>query len=83
MVELSGFNRGFGCVAISTKAEATLGVEMKKDYELRPCHCIGEVKSVDNCHHFVGDLPKDKSAVRIQSVMMRLTEGLNDNIVYR
>lgn len=83
MMEFSGFNRGFGFVEFSTKAEATRAIELMNDYELRPRHCIGVVKSVDNCRLFVGNLPKDKSADEIKSEMMRLTEGVKECIVYR
>ena len=83
MMEFSGFNRGFGFVEFSTKAEATRAIELMNDYELRPRHSIGVVKSVDNCRLFVGNLPKDKSADEIKSEMMRLTEGVKECIVYR
>lgn len=83
MMDFSGYNRGFCFIEFATKADAALAIEKMNDYELRPRHRIGVLKSVDNCRLFIGGLPKNKTREEIQAEMERLTEGVKECIVYR
>ena len=83
MMDFSGHNRGFAFIQFSNRSEAARAIEVMNKHELRPNHQIGVVKSVDNCRLFVGGLPKDKSQEEIREEMERLTEGVQNVIVYR
>lgn len=83
MMDFSGSNRGFAFIQYAYRHDANRAIELMNNYELRPRHHIGVVKSIDNCRLFVGGIPKNKSCEEIQCEMERLTEGVTKVIVYR
>ena len=83
MMHLSGSNRGFAFIQFANKQEATRAIAMMHNYEMRPQHHIGVVKSIDNCRIYIGGIPKNKTNEDIQTEMERLTEGVTKVIVYR
>ncbi|KAK4016488.1 probable RNA-binding protein 46 [Daphnia magna] len=82
MMDFSGSNRGFAFIQYAYRHDANRAIELMNNYELRPRHHIGVVKSIDNCRLFVGGIPKNKSCEEIQCEMERLTEGVTKVIVY-
>ena len=83
MMDFSGSNRGFAFIQYANKHDAKRAIQEMNDYELRPKHKIGVLKSTDNCRLFIGGIPKNKSQQEIQAEMERLTEGVTKVIVYR
>ena len=83
MMDFSGSNRGFAFIQFANRQDATRAIEAMDNYELRPKHHIGVVKSIDNCRLFIGGIPKNKTHEDIQTEMERLTEGVTNVIVYR
>lgn len=83
MMDFSGSNRGFAFIQYAHRLDANRAIQLMNNYELRPRHHIGVVKSIDNCRLFIGGIPKNKSREEIQGEMERLTEGVTKVIVYR
>lgn len=83
MMDFSGSNRGFAFIQYANRQDSNRAIQMMDNYELRPKHHIGVVKSIDNCRLFIGGIPKNKSHQEIQAEMERLTEGVTKVIVYR
>ena len=83
MMDFSGANRGFAFVTYTAFEDASRAIELLNNYELRPRHHIGVVKSIDNCRLFVGGIPKLKTQEEIRAELERLTEGVAKVIVYR
>ncbi|EFX89557.1 hypothetical protein DAPPUDRAFT_24221, partial [Daphnia pulex] len=82
MMDFSGSNRGFAFIQFAHRQDANRAIQLMDNYELRPRHHIGVVKSIDNCRLFIGGIPKTKSREEIQGEMERLTEGVTKVIVY-
>lgn len=83
MMDFSGCNRGFAFIQYARRQDADRAIQLMNHYELRPKHCIGVVKSIDNCRLFIGGIPKNKTHEEIQTEMERLTDGVTKVIVYR
>ena len=83
MMDFSGSNRGFAFIQYANRQDASRAIQMMNNYELRPRHKIGVLKSINNCRLFIGGIPKNKSREEIQGEMERLTEGVTKVIVYR
>lgn len=83
MMDFSCNNRGFAFVTYTNTRDAHGAIQQLNDFEMRPCHCIGVVKSIDNCRLFIGGIPKNKTQDDVKNEMDKLTEGVVKVLVYR
>ncbi|XP_053488581.1 synaptotagmin binding, cytoplasmic RNA interacting protein, like isoform X6 [Ictalurus punctatus] len=82
MDPLSGLNRGYAFVTFCTKEAAQDAVKLCNNSEIRPGKHIGVCISVANNRLFVGSIPKSKTKEQIVEEFAKVTEGLNDVILY-
>uniref|UniRef100_A0A3B1KJG1 Synaptotagmin binding cytoplasmic RNA interacting protein n=1 Tax=Astyanax mexicanus TaxID=7994 RepID=A0A3B1KJG1_ASTMX len=82
MDPLSGLNRGYAFVTFCTKEAAQEAVKLCNNNEIRPGKHIGVCISVANNRLFVGSIPKSKTKEQIVDEFAKVTEGLNDVILY-
>uniref|UniRef100_A0A3B5K4X5 Synaptotagmin binding, cytoplasmic RNA interacting protein, like n=1 Tax=Takifugu rubripes TaxID=31033 RepID=A0A3B5K4X5_TAKRU len=82
MDPLSGLNRGYAFVTFCTKEAAQQAVKLCNNNEIRPGKHIGVCISVANNRLFVGSIPKSKTKEQIIEEFSKVTEGLNDVILY-
>ncbi|XP_030645888.1 synaptotagmin binding, cytoplasmic RNA interacting protein, like isoform X2 [Chanos chanos] len=82
MDPLSGLNRGYAFVTFCTKEAAQQAVKLCNNSEIRPGKHIGVCISVANNRLFVGSIPKSKTKEQIVEEFSKVTEGLNDVILY-
>ncbi|XP_046877499.1 heterogeneous nuclear ribonucleoprotein Q isoform X2 [Hypomesus transpacificus] len=82
MDPLSGLNRGYAFVTFCTKEAAQEAVKLCNNNEIRPGKHIGVCISVANNRLFVGSIPKSKTKEQIVEEFAKVTEGLNDVILY-
>uniref|UniRef100_A0A8C7KZS3 Synaptotagmin binding cytoplasmic RNA interacting protein n=1 Tax=Oncorhynchus kisutch TaxID=8019 RepID=A0A8C7KZS3_ONCKI len=82
MDPLSGLNRGYAFVTLCTKEAASEAVNLCNNHEIRPGKHIGVCISVANNRLFVGSIPKSKTKEQIVEEFAKVTEGLNDVILY-
>ncbi|CAG5866498.1 unnamed protein product [Menidia menidia] len=82
MDPLSGLNRGYAFVTFCTKDAAQKAVKLCNNSEIRPGKHIGVCISVANNRLFVGSIPKSKTKEQIVEEFAKVTEGLNDVILY-
>ncbi|XP_035239713.1 heterogeneous nuclear ribonucleoprotein Q-like isoform X2 [Anguilla anguilla] len=82
MDPLSGLNRGYAFVTFCTKDAAQDAVKLCNNSEIRPGKHIGVCISVANNRLFVGSIPKSKTKEQIVEEFAKVTEGLNDVILY-
>ncbi|XP_038818935.1 heterogeneous nuclear ribonucleoprotein Q-like isoform X3 [Salvelinus namaycush] len=82
MDPLSGLNRGYAFVTFCTKEAASETVNLCNNHEIRPGKHIGVCISVANNRLFVGSIPKSKTKEQIVEEFAKVTEGLNDVILY-
>ncbi|KAF7704574.1 synaptotagmin binding, cytoplasmic RNA interacting protein, like isoform X4 [Silurus meridionalis] len=82
MDPLSGLNRGYAFVTFCTKEAAQEAVKLCNNSEIRPGKHIGVCISVANNRLFVGSIPKSKTKEQIVEEFAKVTEGLNDVILY-
>ncbi|XP_076872772.1 heterogeneous nuclear ribonucleoprotein Q isoform X2 [Brachyhypopomus gauderio] len=82
MDPLSGLNRGYAFVTFCTKEAAQEAVKLCNNHEIRPGKPIGVCISVANNRLFVGSIPKSKTKEQIVEEFSKVTEGLNDVILY-
>ncbi|MED6280126.1 hypothetical protein CHARACLAT_007656 [Characodon lateralis] len=82
MDPLSGLNRGYAFVTYCTKDFAQQAVKLCNNNEIRPGKHIGVCISVANNRLFVGSIPKSKTKEQIVEEFAKVTEGLNDVILY-
>uniref|UniRef100_A0A8B9KLF8 Synaptotagmin binding, cytoplasmic RNA interacting protein n=1 Tax=Astyanax mexicanus TaxID=7994 RepID=A0A8B9KLF8_ASTMX len=82
MDPLSGLNRGYAFVTFCTKEAALEAVKLCNNHEIRPGKQIGVCISVANNRLFVGSIPKNKTKEQIVEEFAKVTEGLNDVILY-
>ncbi|KAM9432712.1 heterogeneous nuclear ribonucleoprotein Q-like isoform 1-T1 [Salvelinus alpinus] len=82
MDPLSGLNRGYAFVTFCTKEAAQEAVKLCNNNEIRPGKHIGVCISVANNRLFVGSIPKSKTKDQIVEEFAKVTEGLNDVILY-
>uniref|UniRef100_A0A4W5MY08 Synaptotagmin binding, cytoplasmic RNA interacting protein n=1 Tax=Hucho hucho TaxID=62062 RepID=A0A4W5MY08_9TELE len=82
MDPLSGLNRGYAFVTFCTKEAASEAVNLCNNHEIRPGKHIGVCISVANNRLFVGSIPKSKTKEQIVEEFAKVTEGLNDVILY-
>uniref|UniRef100_A0AAY4ANX5 RRM domain-containing protein n=1 Tax=Denticeps clupeoides TaxID=299321 RepID=A0AAY4ANX5_9TELE len=82
MDPLSGLNRGYAFVTFCTKEAAQEAVKLCNNSEIRPGKHIGVCISVANNRLFVGSIPKSKTKDQIVEEFAKVTEGLNDVILY-
>uniref|UniRef100_A0A6Q2XA09 RRM domain-containing protein n=1 Tax=Esox lucius TaxID=8010 RepID=A0A6Q2XA09_ESOLU len=82
MDPLSGLNRGYAFVTFCTKEAAQEAVKLCNNNEIRPGKHIGVCISVANNRLFVGSIPKSKTKDQIVEEFSKVTEGLNDVILY-
>uniref|UniRef100_A0A8C5GM57 Heterogeneous nuclear ribonucleoprotein Q n=1 Tax=Gouania willdenowi TaxID=441366 RepID=A0A8C5GM57_GOUWI len=82
MDPLSGLNRGYAFVTFCTKEAAQQAVKLCNNNEIRPGKHIGVCISVANNRLFVGSIPKSKTKDQIVEEFAKVTEGLNDVILY-
>ena len=83
MMDFSGCNRGFAFIQFACLDDVSRAIKLTNNYELRPRHRIGVVRSKDNCRLFIGGIPKNKKQEEIQEEIQKLTEGVRKVIVYR
>uniref|UniRef100_A0A3P9KSU9 RRM domain-containing protein n=1 Tax=Oryzias latipes TaxID=8090 RepID=A0A3P9KSU9_ORYLA len=82
MDPLSGLNRGYAFVTFCSKEAAQQAVKLCNNSEIRPGKHIGVCISVANNRLFVGSIPKSKTKEQIIEEFSKVTEGLNDVILY-
>ncbi|KAG7331885.1 hypothetical protein KOW79_005854 [Hemibagrus wyckioides] len=82
MDPLSGLNRGYAFITFCTKEAAQEAVKLYNNREIRPGKHIGVCISVANNRLFVGSIPKSKTKEQILEEFAKVTEGLNDVILY-
>ncbi|KAI5094489.1 heterogeneous nuclear ribonucleoprotein Q isoform X1 [Silurus meridionalis] len=82
MDPLSGLNRGYAFITYCTKHAAQEAVILYNDREIRRGKHIGVCISVANNRLFVGSIPKSKTKEQILEEFAKVTEGLNDVILY-
>uniref|UniRef100_A0A8C1WQK1 Synaptotagmin binding, cytoplasmic RNA interacting protein, like n=1 Tax=Cyprinus carpio TaxID=7962 RepID=A0A8C1WQK1_CYPCA len=82
MDPLSGLNRGYAFITFCTKEAAQQAVKLCNNNEIRPGKHIGVCISVANNRLFVGSIPKSKTKEQIVEEFAKVTEGLNDVILY-
>uniref|UniRef100_A0AAY5EAU6 RRM domain-containing protein n=1 Tax=Electrophorus electricus TaxID=8005 RepID=A0AAY5EAU6_ELEEL len=82
MDPLSGLNRGYAFVTFCTKESAQEAVKLCNNHEIRPGKPLGVCISVANSRLFVGSIPKSKTKEQIVEEFCKVTEGLNDVILY-
>ncbi|CAH1268186.1 A1CF [Branchiostoma lanceolatum] len=82
MMDFSGSNRGYAFVMFTNKEDAKNAVRQLNNYEIRKGRFIGVIQSVDNCRLFVGGIPKNKTREDILEEMAKITEGVENVIVY-
>ena len=82
MMELSGYNRGYGYVRYGTKREAKEAVRQLNNYEIRTNRFLVVTMSVDNRRLWVNGIPKNRSAKEIRVEMEKMTAGVTDIILY-
>ncbi|XP_075874103.1 heterogeneous nuclear ribonucleoprotein Q isoform X2 [Nelusetta ayraudi] len=82
MDPFSGLNRGYAFVTFCTKEAAQQAVKLCNNSEIRPGKPIGVCISVANNRLFVGSIPKSKTKEQIVEEFAKVTEGLNDVILY-
>uniref|UniRef100_A0A4W5QFC2 Synaptotagmin binding, cytoplasmic RNA interacting protein n=1 Tax=Hucho hucho TaxID=62062 RepID=A0A4W5QFC2_9TELE len=82
MDPLSGLNRGYAFVTFCTKEAASEAVNLCNNNEIRPGKHIGVCISVANNRLFVGSIPKSKTKEQMVEEFAKVTEGLNDVILY-
>lgn len=78
MMDFSGTNRGYAFLTYSSVEEANSAVFTLNDYQIRPNHPIGVIKSIDNCELFIGNIPKSKNKEEIFNELRRATENVKD-----
>uniref|UniRef100_A0A673K1D7 Heterogeneous nuclear ribonucleoprotein Q-like n=1 Tax=Sinocyclocheilus rhinocerous TaxID=307959 RepID=A0A673K1D7_9TELE len=82
MDPLSGLNRGYAFITFCTKEAALQAVKLCNNNEIRPGKHLGVCISVANNRLFVGSIPKSKTKEQIVEEFAKVTEGLNDVILY-
>ncbi|XP_076129481.1 heterogeneous nuclear ribonucleoprotein Q-like isoform X2 [Alosa pseudoharengus] len=82
MDPLTGLNRGYAFITFCTKDAAQEAVKLFNNHEIRPGKHIGVCISVANNRLFVGSIPKSKTKEQIVEEFSKVTEGLNDVILY-
>uniref|UniRef100_A0A8C8E1Y9 Synaptotagmin binding, cytoplasmic RNA interacting protein n=1 Tax=Oryzias sinensis TaxID=183150 RepID=A0A8C8E1Y9_9TELE len=82
MDPLSSLNRGYAFVTFCAKEAAQEAVKLCNNYEIRPGKHIGACISVANNRLFVGSIPKSKTKEQIVEEFSKVTDGLNDVILY-
>ncbi|XP_062857827.1 heterogeneous nuclear ribonucleoprotein Q [Trichomycterus rosablanca] len=82
MDPLSGLNRGYAFITFCTKEGAQEAVKLCNNHEIRPGKHLGVCISVANNRLFVGSIPKSKTKEQILEEFCKVTEGLNDVILY-
>lgn len=82
MMDFSGSNRGYAFVVYATRAEAAAAVKQLNNYEIKPRHRIGVVKSVDNCRLFIGNIPRDKTKDELYQELSKYVTDIVDVIMY-
>ncbi|XP_070253812.1 RNA-binding protein 47 isoform X3 [Myotis yumanensis] len=82
MMDFDGKNRGYAFVMYCHKADAKRAVRELNNYEIRPGRLLGVCCSVDNCRLFIGGIPKMKKREEILEEISKVTEGVQDVIVY-
>ncbi|EDO38763.1 predicted protein [Nematostella vectensis] len=79
---ISGLTKGFAFCTFSNKDEAQNAVKKLDNKEIRPGKRLGVCISVANSRLFVGSIPKTKSKQEILEEFSKVTNGLDDVIVY-
>ncbi|KAL5112108.1 APOBEC1 complementation factor [Taenia crassiceps] len=82
MMDFSGCNRGYGFCIYTNREDTRKAVQKLDAYEIRKSKALGVCFSVDNCRLFVGGIPKTKTKEEIFFEMAKVTEGVQDVIVY-
>uniref|UniRef100_A0A3B5MXH0 Heterogeneous nuclear ribonucleoprotein R n=1 Tax=Xiphophorus couchianus TaxID=32473 RepID=A0A3B5MXH0_9TELE len=82
MDPLSGQNRGYAFITYCNKDDAQKAVKLCDNHEIRPGKYLGVCISVANNRLFVGSIPKNKTRDSILEDFGKVTEGLQDVILY-
>ncbi|XP_072304134.1 heterogeneous nuclear ribonucleoprotein R-like isoform X2 [Eucyclogobius newberryi] len=82
MDPLSGQNRGYAFITYCNKDDAQKAVKLCDNHEIRPGKYLGVCISVANNRLFVGSIPKNKTRESILEDFGRVTEGLQEVILY-
>jgi len=82
MDPMTGLNRGYAFVTFCDKEGAHEGVKQLDNYEIRKGKTLKVNISVANLRLFVGNIPKSKSKEEIMEEFEKMTDGLQDVIIY-
>ncbi|KAF2879062.1 hypothetical protein ILUMI_27115 [Ignelater luminosus] len=82
MIDFNGFNRGFAFITYEDSEQAEMAVKYLNNFRIRPKHCIGVYKSVDNRRLFIGGIPEEKTREEVKVALERYVEDLTDVIMY-
>lgn len=82
MDPLTGLNRGYCFVTFQDKDGAKEAVKQLDNHELKPNKRLKVNVSIANLRLFVGNIPKSKSRDEIMEEFSKLTDGLNEVIIY-
>lgn len=82
MLDFSGSTRGYAFALFEDSKIARSACAKLNGYEIRPGHCIGVVKSVDNCRLFFGGVPKNKGKEEFLYELNKILEGIVEIYLY-
>ena len=82
MMDFSGTNRGYAFATYTTPSDAHKAIKLLNNTEIRPNKRIGVVQSLDNCRLFIGNIPLNKTREDIIEELSKVTEGVQNAIVY-
>lgn len=82
MLDFSGSTRGYAFALYKDAKTARRACEILNEYEIRPGHRIGVVKSVDNCRLFFGGVPKSMTREEFLKDLNAMLDGIIDIHVY-
>jgi len=82
MDPMSGLNRGYCFATFCDRDGAQEAVKQLENYEIKPGKRLKINVSVANVRLFVGNIPKSKSKEEIKEEFVKLSENLEDVIIY-
>ncbi|XP_077592716.1 putative RNA-binding protein 46 [Stigmatopora nigra] len=82
MMEFNGDNRGYAFVLYTKKEEALRAFRTLHHRKVRPGKFLAVCPSRNNCRLLLGNIPTLKSKEEILEEVTKVTEGLQDVIVY-
>ncbi|KAB0792534.1 hypothetical protein PPYR_14493 [Photinus pyralis] len=82
MLDVSGFNLGYGFVTYADARSADGAVAMIHDYEIRCNRHIVVYKSIDNCRLVMDAVPADKTNLEVYGLLKERVDGIARIISY-